>query len=255
MKAIKILFSIFMDNKVNTCRQVDKLKLKMKMKRSLIFLLFIPVSVSGQHKYGITPTTYTDYINKIPSHPQNELINLETYIPGIVLDIRYATENNFMKEKVYTLPRAYARKPVAEALKKTQAELNQQGLGIKVFDGYRPYSATVKFYESYHDTTYVASPYKGSRHNRGCAIDMTLVDLKTGKDLPMPTEYDSFKKEAWPSTPVKDPIIKKNRDLIISVMQKHGFKVNSSEWWHFDFIGWQKFEVMDISFEELELSK
>lgn len=121
-----------------------------------------------------------------------------------------------------------------------------------MYDGYRPYSATVKFYEVYRDTTYVASPYKGSRHNRGCAIDMTLVDLKTGEELKMPTEYDSFKKEAWPTTPVKDPVIKKNRDLIISIMHKHGFKVNASEWWHFDFNGWQKFEVMDIDFEELE---
>jgi D-alanyl-D-alanine dipeptidase len=160
-----------------------------------------------------------------------------------------------MKEKIYTLAKAYARKPVAEALKKAQADFKKLGYTIKVFDGYRPYAATVKFYESYRDTTYVASPYKGSRHNRGCAIDMTIVDLKTGKDLPMPTEYDSFKKEAWPSTPVKDPVIKKNRDLIISVMQKHGFKVNGSEWWHFDFIGWQKFDVMDIAFEELEISK
>jgi D-alanyl-D-alanine dipeptidase len=208
-----------------------------------------------QYKYGLFPVTFADYKAGLPAKPQNELINLEKFISEIVLDIRYATDNNFMKEKIYTLAKAYARKPVAEALKKAQADFKKLGYTIKVFDGYRPYAATVKFYESYRDTTYVASPYKGSRHNRGCAIDMTIVDLKTGKDLPMPTEYDSFKKEAWPSTPVKDPVIKKNRDLIISVMQKHGFKVNGSEWWHFDFIGWQKFDVMDIAFEELEISK
>jgi D-alanyl-D-alanine dipeptidase len=86
--------------------------------------------------------------------------------------------------------------------------LKPQGLGLKIFDGYRPYSATVKFYEVYRDTTYVASPYKGSRHNRGCALDLTLIDLKTGKELQMPTEWDSFKKEAWPSTPVADPKIR-----------------------------------------------
>lgn len=226
----------------------------MKLIRLFVLLIIIPVFLQAQHayKYGITPVTFSAYKESLTANPQNELINLKLFIPGIVLDIRYATTNNFTKEKIYNLPRAYARKPVAEALKKAQADFNKQGCGIKVFDGYRPYSATVKFYEVYRDTTYVASPYKGSRHNRGCAIDMTLFDLKTGKDLPMPTEYDSFKKEAWPSTPVKDPVIKKNRDLIISVMQKHGFKVNSSEWWHFDFVGWQKFEVMDIPFEELE---
>jgi zinc D-Ala-D-Ala dipeptidase len=224
----------------------------MKFKCSLAFLLFLPSILLAQYKYGLTPVTLKDYRSSISSNPQNELIDLEKYIPGIKLDIRYATTNNFTKEKIYNLSRAYARKPVADALKKAQADFNALGYGIKIFDAYRPYAATVKFYEVYRDTTYVASPYRGSRHNRGCAIDMTIYDLKTGKDLPMPTAYDSFQKEAWPSTPVKDPVIKKNRDTIISVMKKHGFKVNSSEWWHFDFIGWQKFDVMDISFEELE---
>ena len=223
----------------------------MKMKRLLLFSLFLPLTLSAQYKYGLTPVTLEKYQASIVSNEQNELINLEKDIPGIVLDIRYATENNFTKEKIYNLPRAYARKPVAESLKKAQEEFKSLGFGIKIFDAYRPYAATVKFYEVYKDTTYVASPYRGSRHNRGCAIDMTIFDLKTGEDLPMPTEYDSFRKEAWPSTPVSDPVIKKNRDLIIAVMQKHGFKVNGSEWWHFDFIAWQKFDVMDISFEEL----
>lgn len=223
------------------------------MTRLVLFILFIPFSsIEAQNKYGLTPTNYEDYKTSLIANPEQEMVDLEKFIPNILLDIRYATTNNFTKEKIYNLAKTYARKPVAEALKKAQTEFNNLGYGIKIFDAYRPYTATVKFYEVYRDTTYVASPYKGSRHNRGCAIDMTLVDLKTGKDLAMPTEYDSFKKEAWPSTPVKDPIIKKNRDLIISVMQKHGFKVNSSEWWHFDFIGWQKFEVMDIAFEELE---
>lgn len=222
------------------------------MIRLLLFILFIPFSMVAQNKYGLTPTNYEGYKTSLNTNPDKELVDLEKFIPNIVLDIRYATTNNFTKEKIYNLAKTYARKPVAEALKKAQTEFNKLGYAIKIFDAYRPYSATVKFYEVYRDTTYVASPYKGSRHNRGCAIDMTLVELKTGKDLSMPTEYDSFKKEAWPSTPVKDPVIKKNRDLIISVMQKHGFKVNGSEWWHFDFIGWQKFDVMDISFEELE---
>ncbi|MCX7638346.1 MAG: M15 family metallopeptidase, partial [Cyclobacteriaceae bacterium] len=179
-------------------------------------------------------------------------VNLEKFIPGIVLDIRYATTNNFTGEQIYNIPRAYARRPVAEALKRAQQDFARHGVGIKIFDAYRPYRATVKFYEVYRDTTYVASPYKGSRHNRGCAVDMTLVDLKTGEELKMPTAFDAFTRDAWPSTPVRDPLVRKNRDLLISIMQKHGFKVNASEWWHFDFIGWEKFEVLDIAFEELE---
>lgn len=213
------------------------------------------IDTTAQNKYRLRAVGLVEYKSTIRVRPEMELVNLEKMIPGIVLDIRYATENNFTGEKIYNLPRAYARKPVAEALKKAQAEFKKFGVGIKIYDGYRPYKATVKFYEIYHDTTYVASPYRGSRHNRGCALDMTLVDLKTGQELKMPTEFDSFKKEAWPTTPVKDPEAKKNRDLIIRVMEQHGFKVNASEWWHFDFVGWQKYEVMDIDFEELEAVK
>ncbi len=226
------------------------------MKKLILLLLVIAAHYSvGQNKYGLKATALVDYKKSLANHPEKELVNLDGFVPGIVLDIRYATTNNFTGEKIYNLARAYARRPVAEALKKAQAEFARSGVGIKIYDGYRPYKATVKFYELYHDTTYVASPYRGSRHNRGCALDMTIIDLKTGKEIPMPTEFDSFKKEAWPTTPVKDPVIKKNRDLIISVMERNGFKVNASEWWHFDFVGWQKYEVLDIDFEELESKK
>lgn len=219
---------------------------------ALLMVLAASVSYAQRYKYGLNPTLLPDYQKSIAKNPANELIDLASFVPDIVLDIRYATANNFTKEVIYKQAKAYARKPVAEALKAAQKSFAAYGVGIKIFDAYRPYSATVRFYEVYKDTTYVASPYRGSRHNRGCAIDMTLIDLKTGKELKMPTEFDSFKKEAWPSTIIKDAEAKKNRDLIISVMAKHGFKVNSSEWWHFDFIGWQKFDVLDIDFEEIE---
>jgi zinc D-Ala-D-Ala dipeptidase len=222
------------------------------MKRQLIFFLFIPFLAGAQNKYGLKATMYDEYRQTVKTHPEKELVDLEKFIPGIVLDIRYATTNNFTKEKIYNLPKAYARRSVAEALKKAQAEFSAAGAGIKIYDAYRPYAATVKFYEIYHDTTYVASPYRGSRHNRGCALDMTIVDLKTKKEIEMPTGFDSFRKEAWPSSPVKDPAIKGNRDLLIRVMEHNGFKVNTSEWWHFDFMGWKGYEVMDINFEELE---
>jgi D-alanyl-D-alanine dipeptidase len=219
---------------------------------SFIIIFFAVGEIHAQNKYGLKATAFPEYVKSIKVNPDNELIDLEEFIPGIVLDIRYATTNNFTGEKIYTLAKAYARKPVAESLKKVQADLKSQGLGVKIFDAYRPYKATVKFYEVYRDTTYVASPYKGSRHNRGCALDLTLIDLKSGEELKMPTGYDSFTKAAWPSTPVNDPVVKKNRQLLIQAMQKHGFRVNSSEWWHFDFIGWKKFDVLDIDFEELK---
>jgi D-alanyl-D-alanine dipeptidase len=223
------------------------------MRHVLLFVFLLPlVAVAQKNKYGLNPTMLEAYKASVKENPAKELIDLEKLIPGIVLDIRYATTNNFTGERIYTLAKAYARKPVAEALKRAQAALKEKGLGIKVFDAYRPYKATVRFYEVYKDTTYVASPYKGSRHNRGCAIDMTLIDLKTGQELKMPTGYDSFQKAAWPSTRVADPEVRKNRALITEVMKQQGFKVNGSEWWHFDFIGWTKYDVLDIDFEELE---
>ena len=227
------------------------------MKRILLSITLALISLISvaQNKYGLKPTTYAEYRELVKTNPEKELVDLEQIIPDMVMDIRYATTNNFTKEKIYTLSKAYARKPVAQALKQAQAEFRKMGLGIIMYDAYRPYKATVKFYELYHDTTYVASPYRGSRHNRGCALDMSIVDLKTKKELKMPTEFDSFKKEAWPSTPIADPVARKNRELIIKVMENNDFKVNSSEWWHFDFVGWQKYEVMDIDFEELELRR
>lgn len=218
----------------------------------IVFLLVVASNSYAQYKYGLQPVTLQTYREQIKADPRKELIDLEKYIPGVVLDIRYATTNNFTHEQIYRQAKAYARKPVAAALKKAQEDFNKQGLGIKIFDAYRPYAATVKFYEVYPDTTFVASPYRGSRHNRGCAIDMTLIDLKTGKELKMPTGYDAFVRAARPTFPVTDAEVKKNRTLLIEIMSRYGFRVNSAEWWHFDFKGYRAYEVLDIAFEELE---
>ncbi|TGM72221.1 D-alanyl-D-alanine dipeptidase [Leptospira mtsangambouensis] len=192
------------------------------------------------------------YELSIEKNPNKELINLEKNIPEILLDIRYATPNNFTKQVIYKEAKAYARKPVAEALRKANLEFMQLGYSIKIFDAYRPYRATVKFFEIVGDTRYVASPKNGSRHNKGCAIDLTLVDTKTKRELPMPTEYDSFRKEAWSEAPVSDPEILKNRTMLIQVLSQYGFRVNKTEWWHYDFLECSGFEVLDIPFEELE---
>jgi D-alanyl-D-alanine dipeptidase len=219
----------------------------------LSLLLHLTLPASAQNNYGLSTFSLAQYKASVKIDSEKELVNLEKFIPGIVLDIRYATKNNFTGEPIYRIARAYARKPVAVALKKAQADFEKRGYRIKIFDGYRPYSATVKFYELMKgDTTYVANPYKGSRHNRGCAIDMTIIDKSTGKEVQMPSEYDAMQKESWPSTPIADPQVRKNRDVLIQVMEKNGFKVYSTEWWHFDFIGWEKFEVMNIDFENLE---
>ena len=216
-----------------------------------LFSILLFSCAHAQYQYGLKPAQLNEYLEQTAKNPDNELVDLEVAIPGIQLDIRYATTNNFTGEVIYRLAKAYARKPGAEALARVQSDLKKDGYELKIFDGYRPYAATVKFYEVYGDTTFVASPYRGSRHNRGCALDLTMIDSKTGRELKMPTGYDSFEAAASPTYPIKNKLARKNRDYLIAAMERHGFKVYASEWWHFDFVGWDKFDVMDIQFEEL----
>lgn len=222
----------------------------------LIFCLVISFSSIAQTKPEapkklIVVNSYTQYLASVKSNPNNELVELNKAIPNIKLDIRYATKNNFMQQVMYKQARAFARKPVVESLKKVQAELNKKGLGLKIFDGYRPYTITVAFYKKASDKNFVANPAKGSKHNRGCAIDLTIIDLKTGKEIPMPTPYDSFSAAAAANYPNVSAEVKKNRDFFISIMKKNKLNVLENEWWHYDFQGWQNYALMDIPFEKL----
>lgn len=226
--------------------------------KNLILLLLFPLSLtscaqkSSQNPYGLAiVNTQADYKASVKANPNNELVEIKKAIPSIALDIRYATKNNFMKQVMYKQPRAFARKPVVEQLKAIQAELAKKGYGLKIFDAYRPYAITIAFYEKASDKNFVANPSKGSKHNRGCAVDLTIIDLKTGKDVPMPTPYDSFEAAAAPHFNELPVEIIKNRDFLIATMHAHGFKVIYNEWWHFDFNGWQDYDLMDIDFAAL----
>lgn len=192
-----------------------------------------------------------DYQASIIINPDNRLVEIKKHIPNIKLDIRYATKNNFVGQAVYKQSRAFARLPVVHALQEVQKELNQSGLGLKIFDAYRPYAVTVKFYELAANKDFVADPKQGSRHNRGCAVDLTLINLKTGEELPMPTSYDSFAPEAAPDFKDLPGNIKRNRDTLRSIMERYGFSVLYNEWWHFDFNGWKNYDLMDIPFDQL----
>lgn len=208
---------------------------------------------SSNNQYGLNIIQNFDRYKSIADkNPDKAFVDFETYIPGVVLDIRYATKNNFTKQKIYDSPRAFARKPVAEALKDIQVQLNEKGLGLKVFDAYRPYSATVKLYEAYPDTNFVAAPWNGSRHNRGCAVDVILVDLESGEQLPMPTPFDDFTEKAAPSYMQLPDSIITNRQVLIDVMTQNGFSTYPYEWWHFDYKDWENYNLMDLSFEELD---
>jgi len=222
----------------------------------LIFLTTFCLNSCAQNKaqnpYGLKiVSTNMDYKESVKTNANNELIEIKKVIPSIVLDIRYATKNNFMNQVMYKQARAFARKPVVQQLKEIQLELAKKGYGLKIFDAYRPYAITIAFYEKANDKNFVANPAKGSKHNRGCAVDLTIIDLKTGKDVPMPTPYDSFEAAAAPHFNDLPAAIIKNRDFLISTMQAHGFKVIYNEWWHFDFNGWQEYDLMDIPFQRL----
>ena len=218
----------------------------------MMFCLNSCAQNKAQNPFGLTIiNNTTDYEQSIKTNPNNELIEIKKAIPSIVLDIRYATKNNFMKQVMYQQPKAFARKPVVQQLKVIQAELAKKGYGLKIFDAYRPYAITIAFYEKASDKNFVANPAKGSKHNRGCAVDLTIIELKTGKEVPMPTAYDSFEPAAAPHFNELPAEIIKNRDFLIATMHAHGFKVIYNEWWHFDFNGWQNYDLMDIPFQKL----
>lgn len=227
------------------------------MKRLLLILLvlsFYYTNAQEKTKYETGINVIRDtaiYIDQIDESYTYKLVDITNYIPDIKLNIKYATDNNFTGEIIYDTALAFVRTPLAEALQFIQQALNKRGYGLVIMDAYRPYAATVRFYEVYHDTNFVASPYSGSRHNRGAAVDVSLIDLETGEEIQMPTAFDDFSEKANPKYMNLPPNVITNRELLINEMQNHGFKVNNNEWWHFDFIGWQAYPLMDLSFEQL----
>ena len=205
----------------------------------------IPVNSYGLH---VVPDAAT-YSRLAEASPDTRLVDLSTL--GIPLDIRYATSDNFMKQTLYPVAKAYLRAPAARALAAADRELAARRLGIKVFDAYRPYRVTVAMWEPIKNPDYVADPAKGSRHNRGAAVDLTLIDRATGAELPMPTGYDDFTTRAAHEFTDLPAEVLANRTLLREVMTKHGFEPLPSEWWHYDFAGWRNYELLDVPLEDL----
>ena len=192
-----------------------------------------------------------DYQQLVKKIPNQELVNLKKLLPKADFDIRYATANNFTGEVVYTAPEAFLCKPAADSLVQVQHFLATQGLSLKILDAYRPYQATIKFFEIVQNPDYAASPTTGSRHNRGCAVDVSLVYLANGQELQMPTEFDNFTEKAGATFMDLPEEAIQNRMTLTKAMEKFGFKQIPSEWWHFDFSGWEDYAVLDIPFEKL----
>ncbi len=177
------------------------------------------------------------------------LVLLKNIDSTIVQDVRYATENNFTHTVLYKNNKVYLRKIVADSLRKANRYFKKKfNYRIKIFDGYRPLSVQKYMWKIMPDKRYVAPPNKGSRHNRGAAVDVTLVD-SLGTQLNMGTEYDNFTQKAHPTFKNLPKQILLNRKILSDGMQKFGFHPINSEWWHFDFQGWRRFSILDVVFD------
>jgi D-alanyl-D-alanine dipeptidase len=184
---------------------------------------------------------------------QQTLVELVKMDPTFRLDIRYASDRNFMGFPLYSQPRAFLQRDAAEALGKVNQDLRKDGLGLLILDAYRPLSVTKLMWDKTPPSKrdYVANPKDGSRHNRGAAVDLTIIDLETGRPVAMPSQYDDFSMKAHHSYQGGTELARANRARLRSVMEKHGFEALSNEWWHYDYQGWEKYPLMDKSFEEL----
>jgi D-alanyl-D-alanine dipeptidase len=191
---------------------------------------------------------------KKPSEPVG-LIELVRLDPSIRLDIRYATKNNFTGRQLYSQPRAFLTKPAAQALLNAHKAVQREGFGLTIYDAYRPWRVTKALWNATPPgpkRNYVANPKRGSKHNRGCAVDLTLHRLTDGAEVEMPSGYDEFTPRAHRNFAGAPPEALRHRALLERIMEAAGFRGASNEWWHFDFIGWQAYPLLDIPFEELE---
>jgi D-alanyl-D-alanine dipeptidase len=224
-----------------------------------VLFFFYPSTISAQDtankRYGVP------IIDKIVTYRQlaqadtaKKMVELQSLLPGLRYDLRYATTNNFMQRRMYppNTRHTFLRSPAAHALAAVQQELNSQGYGLKIFDAYRPYSVTVAFWELVKDERYVANPAKGSGHNRGLAVDLTIINLKTGQELDMGTGFDNFTDSAHHSFVQLPQAVLQNRQLLKTMMEKHGFTLFETEWWHYFWPNNRDYEVLDIPFRQLQ---
>src|SRR6266576_6488556 len=197
------------------------------------------------------------YSQQPPNEPgpfrQPDLVEIIKLDPTIKLDIRYATKNNFLGRPVYKQARAFLQRPAAEALVRVNQALRTKGYGLIIHDGYRPWYVTKIFWDATPEDKkiFVANPAEGSRHNRGCAVDLTLYGLKTGAPIEMTGVYDEMSERSYPFYPGGTSLQRWHRDLLRHAMEAEGFDVYEFEWWHFDYKDWSRYPILNLTFDKL----
>jgi len=222
----------------------------------IVFLLTSIVTAAQDsvlNKYGLRVISSVKELQKtIIQNSAKQMVDLKKRIPALILDLRYAGTNNFMKEKLYpAITTTYLRKPAADSLAIIEKQLNQMGWGLKIFDAYRPYAVTEKMWEPVQDDRYAADPKKGSGHNRGIAVDLTIINVATGEELNMGTGFDNFTDTAHHAFTHLPEEVLQNRLLLKKVMEQHGFKALDTEWWHYSLPNAKDFELLDIDFKKI----
>jgi zinc D-Ala-D-Ala dipeptidase len=233
--------------------------MRTRLKRGIACVFFLPIvhivfaQDTPRSAYGLPVIkSVVLYRKSVRNHPEKQMLPLGK-IRGVVLDLRYASGNNFLHKNLYpeNTKTTFLRKPAYDALDSVCIELAGKGMMLIIFDAYRPYRVTEWLWKKVRDERYAANPAKGSGHNRGVAVDLTLADLKTHELLPMPTGFDNFSDSAHQGFESIDVKRKSNRDMLRDVMAKYGFIPLSTEWWHFSWPHPENFELLDLSFRQL----
>lgn len=220
------------------------------------FIVFGQTIQPPLSKYGIPVIKdIAMYEATVKADSNKQMVEIKSIIPNIVYDLKYATDHNFMRQNMYPMRTNYTflRLPVAKALLLVQKELNEKGMGLKIYDAYRPYSVTERFWELVLNEKYVADPKKGSGHNRGIAVDLTVIYLNTRKEIQMPTYYDNFSDTAHHSFMNLPFDALQNRKMLKDLMEKYGFKMFETEWWHYSWPDEKNYyDALDVSFSDLK---
>jgi D-alanyl-D-alanine dipeptidase len=223
--------------------------------RLIVFTVSFLIStlLSGQEKPVVVISDTLSYLEQIDKNPNTELVNLENFVPGLKSDIRFALKNNPTGETLYANTGVFVRRPLAVSLGIIQEALNRRGFGLLIFDAYRPYAVAKEMVAQTKNSNDEKLFENSLNHSRGASVDVSLISLSTGEEIQMPTDYCQNNPAAKADFQDLPDNVLENRNLLIELMQKHGFRVNPKQWWHFDFMGWQAFSLMDLSFEELEI--